>query len=98
VESKEGATEEENHEDQEEPDTDEEEDFKEVAALFSGLGKVPDGDSSWSGSLEALAEMLYDGVSSFLTADSEDEQRALLKKGINAMEFVERKFEGTFYE
>lgn len=90
AESKEGVIEE-NHEDQEEPDSDD--DLKEVAALFSGFGKMPEDESSWSGSLEVLAEMIYDGVSSFLGAESEDERRALIENGIHA---VERKLEGTF--
>ncbi|XP_059473971.1 uncharacterized protein LOC132195779 [Neocloeon triangulifer] len=83
--------EEENHEDQEEPDTDDEYDLKEATALLSGLGKEP--SSSWAGSLEVLAEMLYDGVSAFLGAESEDEQRALLKKGIEKLENAGRKLE-----
>jgi hypothetical protein len=70
--------------------------LKEVAALFSGFGKMPEDESTWSGSLEVLAEMIYDGVSSFLGADSEDERRALLEKGVASMRVAERKLEGTF--
>ncbi|XP_065334152.1 uncharacterized protein LOC135935606 isoform X2 [Cloeon dipterum] len=83
--------EEENHEDQEEPDTDEDYDLKEASALLSSFGKEP--SSSWTGSLEIIAEMIYDGVSAFLGADSEEEQRALLQTGINKVEDAGRRFE-----